>query len=84
MADLKRLQYNRNEEGFNVCSSSVQHSRVRLDLIANDQNDCKTPDSFIGLRAHLYWRANVAGNIGIHSPDNGNKNLKVMGYILVR
>ena len=57
------LQYNCNKEGFNVYSTG---SRVRLGLIANNENDCETPDSFIGLGAHCHWGANAAGNIGIH------------------
>ena len=77
------LQYNCNKEGFN--SGSTRDSIVRLGLIANNQNDCETPDSFIGLGAHWKWGANAAGNAASHhSPDNGEKNLKVMGYILVR
>ena len=75
------LQYNCNKEGLNVYSTE---SRVRLGLIANEYDHCNLPDSFIGLGAHWNLGANAAGNIGIHSPDNGNKNLKVMGYILVR
>ena len=76
------LQHNCNQEGFNVYNKLT---RVRLGLIANNQNDCKTPDSFIGLGAHWHWGGNAAGNAARHpSPDNGEKNLKVMGYILVR
>ena len=83
------LQYNCNKEGFNVYSKL---SRVRLGLIANNQDDCESPDSFIGLGAHSNWRNNAAGNLAKEksdagrdlSPDNGEKNLKLMGYILVR
>ena len=79
------LQYNCNEEGFNVYSGSARNSRVRLGLIANNQNDCKSPNSFIGLGTDCYCGENAAGNAASHhSPDNGEKNLKVMGYILVR
>ena len=75
------LQYNCNKEGLNVYNTK---SRVCLGLLANKQDDCNTPDSFIGLGAHWNGRENAAGNIGIYSPDNGMKNLKVMRYILVR
>ena len=76
------LQYNCNKEGLNVYS---EHSRVRLGLIANNENDCETPGSFIGLGAHWNKETNAAGNAASRlSPDNGEKNLKVMGYILVR
>ena len=75
------LQNNCNKEGFNVHSSTT---RVRLGLVANEQDDCYTPDSFIGLGAYHYLGENAAGNVGIFSSDNGRKNLEVMGYILVR
>ena len=76
------LQYNCNKEGFNVYN---ELSRVRLGLIANNENDCETPGSFIGLGAHRSWDTNAAGNAATRlSPDNGEKNLKAMGYILVR
>ena len=76
------LQYNCNKEGFNVYK---KHRGVRLGLITNEQDNCKTPDSFIGLGAHWNQWENAAGNVASNfSPDNGKKNLKVMGYILVR
>ena len=63
------LQYNCNKEGLNVYN---EISRVRLGLIANNKNDCKTPDSFIGLGAHWKWDTNAAGNAASHhTPDNG-------------
>ena len=76
------LQYNCNKEGFNVYN---EQSRVRLGLIANNENDCDSPNSFIGLGAQHTKEKNAAGNVAKkYSPDNGEKNLKVMGYILVR
>ena len=77
------LQRNCNREGFNVYHS---HAKARLGIIANDEKDCNTPNSFIGLGAyHVTEQYNSAGNIAsCCSPDKGNKNLKVMGYILVR
>ena len=77
------LQSNCNREGFNVHRSSA---RVRLGIFSNQENDCDTPDSFIGLGTHFYYNAGITGGNLAHccSPDNGEKNLKVMGYILVR
>ena len=76
------LQYNCNKEGLNVYN---EHSRVRLGLIANNENDCETPGSFIGLGTHRNRETNAAGNAASkNSPDNGEKNLKALGYILVR
>jgi hypothetical protein len=60
-----------------------------MGLVANEQNDCKTPDSFVGLGADSNTCSsipsrNAAGNLAQCHPDNGNKNTKAMGYILVR
>ena len=63
---------------------------VRLGLLANEQNDCGSPDSFIGLggdnNGGCYYNSanNAAGNLAQCTPDNGDKNTKAMGYILVR
>ena len=86
------LQRHCNREGFNVYVSSSRHTKVRLGIVANEQNDCNSPDSFIGLggdglHPHCSQTAaslNAAGNIAQCLPDNGSKNLKAMGYILVR
>ena len=77
------LQRNCNREGFNVYYSGI---RVRLGILGNQENDCNTPDSYIGLGTHFFRNVgNAAGNLAYCcSPDNGHKNLKVMGYILVR
>ena len=77
------LQRHCNREGFNVYYSYI---RVRLGLLANEQNHCHSPDSYLGLGAYFYTNTgNTAGNLApCCSPDNGHKNLKVMGYILVR
>ena len=76
------LQRNCNREGFNLYNS---YTRVRLGIFSNEQNHCNSPDSFIGLGAYNWvHRHNAAGNAAAHSTDNGDKNLKVMGYILVR
>ena len=78
------LQRNCNREGFNVYHTNL--ARVRLGIFSNEQNHCNTPDSFIGLGGgYPRWKViNPAGNAACCSPDNGDKNLKAMGYILVR
>ena len=77
------LQLNCNREGFNAHES--KYARVRLGIFSNQENNCNTPDSLIGLGNYRWGNTgNVAGNVANHSPDNGEKNLKVMGYILIR
>ena len=68
---------------------SNAYARIRLGLLANNQNHCGTPDSFIGLGGDsnvCYYNPanNAAGNLAQCTPDNGDKNTKAMGYILVR
>ena len=83
------LQRNCNKEGFNV--NPRNHAKARFGILGNQENNCDSTDSFIGLGAN-YQRTyclgrsahNAAGNVASCSPDNGDKNIKVMGYILVR
>ena len=69
------------------------HARVRFGILANQENDCNSPDSFLGLGADEQvelWgfsgpTRNAAGNVvSCCYPDSGIKNTKAMGYILVR
>ncbi|XP_074607243.1 putative skeletal organic matrix protein 5 isoform X2 [Acropora palmata] len=82
------LQRNCNKEGFNVVcegSESSKYSRARIGIIANDQNDCLSCDSRIGYgTGGLQDDSNTCGNDAMHSPDNGDKHIKAMGYILVQ
>ena len=79
------LQYNCNKEGFNVVDTSSSHSRARIGIISNNGNDCNFCDSRIGLGTGGYPDdSNTCGNEALHSPDNGDKQINAMGYILVR
>ena len=61
-------------------------ARVRLGFISNEQNECVSPDSFVGFGTDYYTIPNSAGNYACPSctPDNGSLNTKAMGYILAR
>ena len=77
------LQHNCNKEGFNVVGTS-SHSKARLGIISNNGNDCSSCDSRIGFGTGGYPDdSNTCGNEARHSPDNGDKKNKAMGYILV-
>jgi hypothetical protein len=91
------LQRHCNREGFNIrLGRSGHHPRVRFGLVGNEQNNCNSPDSFVGLGAdggldiwpwcdrNFRPSANAAGNLGQCTTDNGNKNARAMAYILVR
>lgn len=43
------LQANCNDEGFNIEHSGGIAPRVRIGIIGNEQTDCATPDSYIGI-----------------------------------
>ena len=76
------LQLNCNKEGFNVVSDNRGFYRARIGIIANQQNDCSTCNSIIGFGTAGYFFS--CGNRAKHQPDNGDKNIQAMGYILVQ
>ena len=79
------LQRNCNKEGFNAVGGDSRQSKARIGIIANQQNDCSSCDSRIGFGAGgLHDDSNTCGNEATHSPDNGDKHIKAMGYILVQ
>ena len=81
------LQRNCNKEGFNSRGLFPLNSRVRIGIISNNQNECNSPDSRIefGTGGNPY-ADNTCGNTAWswYQPDNGDKNIKAMGYILVQ
>ena len=79
------LQLNCNKEGFNAVGDSPRHSKARIGITANEQNDCGSCDSRIGFgTGGRPDDSNTCGNQAKYSPDNGNKHIKAMGYILVQ
>ena len=79
------LQPNCNKEGFNVFGSSGRHSKARIGIIGNEQNDCNTCDSRIGFGTGGYPDdSNTCGNVASHAADNGDRRITAMGYILVQ
>ena len=67
---LDNLQPYCNMEGFNAVGTSKVYRRARIGLIANEQNDCHSCDTYIGF-----------GSSSRKTCGNGNR--KAMGYILV-
>ena len=57
----------------------------RPGITSNEANDCVYCDSRIGFGTGGYpYGTNTCGNGAEHSPDNGDRHIKVMGYILVQ
>ena len=79
------LQKNCNKEGFNAVSSGIGGSKARIGIISNDDYNCASCDSRIGFGTGGWpGNSNSCGNDAEWSPDNGDKHIKAMGYILVQ
>jgi len=79
------LQRNCSNEGFNVKCTDIFHSKARIGIVSNNQNECSSCDSRIGFGTGGYHDdSNTCGNEATRSPDNGDKHIKAMGYILVQ
>ena len=80
------LQINCNKEGFNAVVTDIYSSKARMGIIGNNENDCLTCDSRIGFGTGEYPDdSNTCGNSAAdENPDNGEKNIKGIGYILVQ
>jgi len=79
------LQYNCNKQGFNAAGSAQGSSKARIGILGNNGNSCSSCDSRIGFGTGGYHDdSNTCGNEAMYSTDNGDKHIKVMGYILVQ
>ena len=78
------LQLNCNKEGFNAYTNSGGPN-ARIGIIGNEQNHCSSCDSIIGFGTGGYPDdSNSCGNVAAWGGDNGDKNIKAMGYIFVQ
>ena len=76
------LQLNCNKEGFNTLCIG---QRMRIGILSNNEDDCITCDSRIGFGADTsVGDSNTCGNVALYGGDNGDKNIRAMGYILVQ
>ena len=79
------MQDNCNREGFNAIGGRDDRSKARIGLLGNNENDCSSPNSRIGFgTGGDDGDSNTCGNKATHGPDNGDKHIKAMGYILVQ
>ena len=81
------LQLGCSREGLNVKDEN-NRLRARIGIIGNNEENCQTPDSFLGLGAPYYGFTTshniYSGNFAYWSPDNGIKAVPAFGYILVK
>lgn len=78
------LQSNCNKEWINSYID-WSHSRIRIWIIWNEQDDCLSPDS----RLWIWWEWNPNSDNSVWNtaswyPDNGDKNIKSFWYIFIR
>ncbi|PFX24564.1 hypothetical protein AWC38_SpisGene10818 [Stylophora pistillata] len=74
-----------NREGFNAHTPSSDHPKVRIGILGNEQNDCDSCDSRLGFGGGgRHDDSNTCGNAAGWGGDNGDKNIKAMGYIFVQ
>ena len=79
------LQLHCNIQGFNAAGAHPNMPKARIGIIANQENDCNSPDSRIGFGTGGHPDdSNTCGNEATWSPDNGDKHIKAFGYILVQ
>ena len=79
------LQVNCNKEGLNVVCTSYLNSKARIGIVGNNGDDCNNCDSRIGFgTGGKHDDNNTCGNEAKFRPDNGDKHIKAMGYILVQ
>lgn len=76
------LQTYCNMEGFNI---ATQNTAIRIGIVGNNEDECKSPDSRLGFGGTGNRcgqdKSNSVGNEARCSSDNGNKSIKVFGYI---
>ena len=78
------LQNNCNREGFNAKSGGLLFAKARIGIVSNNENHCFYSDSRIGFgTGGDQDDNNTCGNEASYHPDNGDKHIKAMGYILV-
>jgi len=79
------LQSKCNKNGVNIVGGTI---KLRLGILGNQENDCLTPDSFIGVGSNgtvFNVSTNISGNYANGAPslsaDNGGKNLSSFVYV---
>ena len=81
------LQTNCNKEGFNAAASRSSFAKARIGILGNNEGECRSCDSKIGFGTGGQTDdSNTCGNNAIKgaTSDNGERNIKAMGYILVQ
>ena len=74
------LQSNCNKEGFNSVVSALTTAKVRIGILGNEQNDCNSPDTVIGIGI---GGGSYISSLGIRTGSTQN-SVAGKGYIFIR
>ena len=86
LVPMNSIQANCNQEGVNNAPAGNMNGRVRLGILGNNQNDCMSPDSAIGLGfGNFACMNNPFISVGnLNCEPNPPVKRTGMGYIFVR
>ena len=82
LGDHASLQRNCNMEGFNTECHDRKES-ARIGIVTNNEGNCHSCDSRLGFGTKGKIN-NTCGNVAKYQADNGDKDIKAMGYVLVQ
>ena len=76
------LQKYCNKEGFNF--GRYKWQIIRLGILGNQEEDCYTPDSFVGFGSSFDESISCGNYAGYNNDNGGDRKTKSFGYILVQ
>ena len=72
-------------EGFNAVCRRSDRSKTRIGILGDDGDSCLSCSSRIGFGMGGFPDdSNTCGNVATNRPDNGERRITAMGYILVQ
>jgi Fibrinogen beta and gamma chains, C-terminal globular domain len=75
------LQPNCNAQGTNITPAGAGYARTRIGIVANEQNDCNSTNSRVGIGG---GDVPVAGNIARWNGSTGERTISAFAYVFVR
>ena len=79
------LEIKCNKEGFNTLCDWNKRSKARIGIVGNKGNNCNSCNSRIGFGTGGKMDDSITcGKQASSNGDNGAKNIKAMGYIMVQ
>jgi hypothetical protein len=57
---------------------------VRIGIMGNEFDNCTSCDSWIGFGGEIMGTGYPCGNVARWQADNGDRDLRLFGYVMVR